>query len=221
MITEQRERWLAAGSPPVPTLVLDGVAHVLVHPGQAPALLGVGMPLELRDAEQVASDVDELVEAWIVLAATTPWTVLTAPGVVAGRTPLALVVDALHGVAALTGAIWTGWFHWPGNPETGETGDAAIGPYEASVIAAIRDRSDLHAFAERVALGWRAALREHELDPAERVRSPRGELALVELLEAQRLHCAGHYRQATASLGVAATLDLATLTGLVVAEALV
>jgi hypothetical protein len=220
VITEQRERWLAAGSPPVPTLVLDGVPHVLVHPGQAPALLGLAVPLELRDAEQVASDLDELVDAWLELAAATPWTVLTAPGVVIGRTPLALAVDALHGVAALTGALWTGWFHWPGNPETGETGDAAIGPYEASLVAAIGDRGDLLAFAERVALGWRAALREHELDPAERVRSPRGELALVELLEAQRLHCAGHYRQAAAAPGVVATFDLATLSGLVVAEAL-
>lgn len=222
-ISEQRERWLAAGSPPVPTLVLDGVQHVLQHPGHAGALLGLEPP-ELRDAARVARDVDAIVEAWLELAGATPWRVLTAPGVVLGRTPLALTVDGLVGVAALTGALWTGWFHWPGNPETGATGDATIGPYEASVVARIGDRHELLAFAERVARGWRAALAEHDVtlreDPAQPVRTPRGALALVELLEAQRLHCAGHYRQATATPGVVRTLELATLPDLKLAEAI-
>lgn len=218
MITEQRERWQSAGSPPVPTLVVAGVAHVLQHPAQAAELLGLETPPALRDARQVAWDIDTLVEAWLDVARETPWDVLTAPGVVLGRTPLALVVDALVGVAALTAALWTGWFHWPGNPETGATGDAEIGPYEASVVAAIHDRDELLAYAERVARGYRASL--DELNPARPVLAVRGELTLVELLEAQRLHCAGHYRQATAAPGVVRTLDLATLHGLVLAEAL-
>jgi hypothetical protein len=218
VITEQRERWLAAGSPPVPTLVVDGVAHVLQHPSQAAELLGLATPPALRDARQVAWDIDALVEAWLDLARATPWDVLTAPGVVLGRTPLALAVDALVGVAAVTAALWTGWFHWPGNPETGATGDAEIGPYEASVVATIHDRDELIAYAERVARGFRSSL--DGLDPASPVRAVRGELTLVELLEAQRLHCAGHYRQATAAPGVVETLDLATLHGLALAEAL-
>jgi hypothetical protein len=224
-ITEQRERWLAAGAPPVPTLVLDGVAHALQHPGHAAALLGVQPPPGLRDAWSVAAEIDTVVDAWLELAAMTPWPVLTAPGVVLGRTPLALTVDALAGVAALTAALWTGWFHWPGNPETGATGDAEIGPYEASIVGRIANRDDLLGFARRVARGWSAALSEHEetmrSDPAQTLSTPRGELALVELLEAQRLHCAGHYRQATAAPGVVRTLDLVTLPGLVLAGSLI
>lgn len=224
MITEHRERWTAAGSPPVPTLVVDGVAHVLQHPTQAAELLGLTVPPGLRDARQVAWDIDALVEAWLELARATPWEVLTAPGVVLERTPLALTVDALVGVAAVTAALWTGWFHWPGNPETGATGDAEIGPYEASVVAAIHGRDDLLAFAERVARGFRASLAEHDellrLEPASPVRAVRGALTVVELLEAQRLHCAGHYRQAAATPGVVRTLDLASLDGLVLAEAI-
>ncbi len=158
---------------------------------------------QLRDAWPVASEVDAIVDAWLELAEATPWPVLTAPGVVLDRTPLALTVDALVGIAALTAALWTGWFHWPGNPESGATGDAEIGPYEASVVECIRSRDDLLGFALRVARGWRAGLAEHGQtlrdDPAQTMRTPRGELALVELLEAQRLHCAGHYRQATAT----------------------
>lgn len=224
MISVERERWLAAGSPPVPTLVLDGVPHVLQHPSQAAELLGLTPPPSLRDALRVAWDLDALVDAWLDLARETPWHVLTTPGVVLDRTPLALAVDALVGVAAVTAALWSGWFHWPGNPETGATGDAEIGPYEASVVAAIHDRDELLAFAERVARGFRASLAEHDellrSSPASPVRAVRGELALVELLEAQRLHCAGHYRQATAAPGVVRTLDLATLPGLVLAEAI-
>jgi hypothetical protein len=224
VISEQRERWQAAGSPPVPTLVVGGAAHVLQHPSQAADLLGLETPPALRDALQVAWDLDALVEAWLELARNTPWDVLTAPGVVLGRTPLALTVDGLVGVAAVTAALWTGWFHWPGNPETGATGDAEISPYEASVVATIDDRDDLLAFATRVARGFRASLAEHNDllrdDPASPILAVRGELTLVELLEAQRLHCAGHYRQATAAPGVVRTLDLATLQGLVLAEAI-
>jgi hypothetical protein len=223
VITEQRERWQAAGSPPVPTLVVGGVAHVLQHPGQAAELLGLSMPAALRDARQVAWDIDALVDAWLELARATPWDVLTTPGVVLGRTPLALTVDALVGVCAVTAALWTGWFHWPGNPETGATGDAEIGPYEASVVASIHDREALLAFAGRVANGFRASVLEHDTllgNPTAPVLAVRGELALVELLEAQRLHCAGHYRQATAAPGVVRTLDLATLHGLVLADAI-
>ena len=208
MITEQRERWLAAGSPAVPTLVLDGVAHPLQHPGHAAALLGLEPPAELRDPSLVAADIDAIVAAWLDLAGTTPWPVLTAPGVVLDRTPLALAVDALVGIAALTAALWTGWFHWPGNPETGATGDAEIAPYEASVVARIANRDDLLVFARRVERGWRDEQTSAFRDDASRpVRTPRGVLTLLELLEAQRLHCAGHYRQATAVPGVVRTLD--------------
>jgi hypothetical protein len=224
VITEQRERWTAAGSPPVPTLVLDGTAHVLQHPAQAAGLLGLTPPPELRDAQRVAWDIDGIVEAWVALAESTPWAVLTEPGVVLGRTPLALTADALVGICALTAALWTGWFHWPGNPETGATGDAEIAPYEASVVRHIGNRDELLAFARRVARGWRATVTEHDEtlrdDPAQRLSAPRGELTLVELLEAQRLHCAGHYRQATAAPGVVRTLDLASIPDLVLAEAI-
>jgi hypothetical protein len=93
VITEDRPRWLAAGSPPVPTLVLDGTAHALQHPGQAAALLGLETPASEGDAGQVARDVDAVVEAWLELAARTPWEALLQPLPRLRRTPLALAVD--------------------------------------------------------------------------------------------------------------------------------
>ena len=89
MISEQRERWLAAGSPPVPTLVVDGVPHVLQHPSQAALLLGFEPPPALRDAWQVAWDVDEIVEAWLAVAQATRWDALLEPVPGLARTPLA------------------------------------------------------------------------------------------------------------------------------------
>ena len=222
MISSERERWIAAGSPPVPTLVIDGTPHVLQHPSQAGLLLGLETPPALRDALQVAWDIDAVAEAFLELVTATPWDALNTPMPVLGRTPLALAVDASVGIKALLEPFATGWFHWPGNPETGETGDQSVVAYEASIVQTIGDRDDLLAFAAPVAEAWRAFVAENEdafrTDPARLVTTPRGELTWVELLEAQRLHAAQHYRQAVtqvASLGhPVPLLDLSTLYGM-------
>jgi hypothetical protein len=204
VISEQRERWLAAGSPPVPTLVVDGEAHVLQHPAQAAVLLGLETPPALRDAVRVAWDLDEIAQALVELASTTPWEALEEPVPGYGRTPLALAVDIAHGIGRLPDAFTSGWFHWPGNPRTGETGDAALVTYEASIVAGIDERDDLVAFVRPVAEAWRSFVAEEQSvfgdEPARPVRTPRGELTWVDLLEAQRLHAAQHYRQAAAGL---------------------
>jgi hypothetical protein len=200
VISEQRERWQAAGSPPVPTLVVNGSAHVLQHPSQAPALLGVEVPPELRDAPRVACDLEAIASAWLELVRTVAWEALNEPLPVLARTPLALAVDTSIGLAALPGAYERGWFHWPGNPVTGETGDAAVVAYEASVVETIADRDDLLGFVEPVALEVWRFVGGNEMDPARPVRTPRGELTWVELLEAQRLHAAQHFRQAATHL---------------------
>jgi hypothetical protein len=222
VISEQRERWIADGSPPVPTLVIDGTPHVLQHPSQAGLLLGLETPPALRDALQVAWDIDAVAQAFLELVTVTPWDALLVPMPVLGRTPLALAVDASVGIKALLEPFATSWFHWPGNPETGATGDRSVVAYEASIVAAIGDRDDLLAFVGQVAEAWRAFVTENEdgfrADPARAVRTPRGELTWVELLEAQRLHAAQHYRQAAtqvASLGQPVpALDLSTLYGM-------
>jgi hypothetical protein len=222
VISEQRERWLADGSPPVPTLVVDGTKHVLQHPEQAAELLGLETPPALRDAWRLAWDIDAILEAWLELALDTPWPALLEPAGGLERTPLALVVDALVGVAALTDALSSAWFHWPGNPRTGETGDASVVAYEASIVKEIHERDALLAFTRPVVHAWRETLFEHEVmlrgEPERVIRAPRGSLSLVELLEAQRLHAAQHLRQATTSLAAhghaVPSLDLGTLHGL-------
>ena len=222
MISEERERWLAAGSPPVPTLVIDGIPHVLQHPSQAAVLLGLEAPPALRDASRVAWDIDSLMAAWVEVCTETPWDALTSPIAGFGRTPLALAVDASVGIKALLEPFVSEWFHWPGNPETGETGDQTVVAYEASIVQRIVDRGDLLTFVATVATDWRDFVVANDdafaSDPARPVRTPRGPLTWVELLEAQRLHCAQHYRQATTWLTSRGQetplLDLETLYGM-------
>ncbi len=222
MISEERERWLAAGSPPVPTLVIGGVPHVLQHPSQAAVLLGLEAPPALRDASRVAWDIDSLMTAWVEVCTQTPWDELISPIAGFGRTPLALAVDGSVGIQALLEPFGSEWFHWPGNPETGETGDQTVVAYEASIVERIVDRGDLLAFVATVAADWRGFVVANDeafaADPARPVRTPRGPLTWVELLEAQRLHCAQHYRQATTSLTSRGLkiplLDLETLYGM-------
>ena len=216
VITEDRPRWLAAGSPPVPTLVLDGTAYVLQHPGQAAELLGLGTGGP-GDAAETAAHVDAVATAWLDLVRGTTWPALLEPLPRIDRTALALAVDTFIGIDALGAAFASGWFHWPGNPATGATGDAAVMEYEASIVAGIAGCDDLLAFLLPVGERWHAVCgREH--DPDRTVRAPRGELSWLELLEAQRLHAAQHYRQATtflAASGLAVpALDLARLHGL-------
>lgn len=219
VITEDRPRWLAAGSPPVPTLVIDGAAHVLQHPSQAGTLLGLETPPGLRDAWQVGWDVDAIVEAWLELVTATPWEALLEPLPRLRRTSLALSVDTMIGIAALPDAFTSGWFHWPGDARTGQTGDKAVVAYEEAIVSEIAGRADLLAFVRPVADRWRAFLLGHDdalrSEPDRPVRAPRGGLPWVSLLEAQRLHAAQHYRQATTfirSLGHAVPgLELAHL----------
>lgn len=222
MITEQRERWLAAGSPPVPTLVVDGTPHVLQHPSQAWSLLDLPGPPPPADALQVAWDLDEIVRAWFELLEETPWEALLDPLPRLDRTPLDLGIDTLVGIAALTHAFSTRWFHWPGNPGTGTTGDSAVVDYQDSIVALIGAREELLAFARPVARAWREVLVDydgmlrHEQDRV--IGAPRGDLSLARLLEAQRLHAAQHYRQATTFLVACScpvpSFDLTDLHGL-------
>jgi hypothetical protein len=226
VITEERDRWLAAGAPPVPTLVVDGTAHVLQHPSQAWALLGRSGEPPPGDAVQVAWDIDEIAGAWLELLERTPWEALLDPLPRLHRTPLDLGVDTLVGIAALTEAFSTGWFHWPGNPLTGATGDAAVVEYQDSLVEGIGSREELLAFAQPVAHAWRQALRDHDealrTEPGRTMGAPRGDLTWVRLLEAQRLHAAQHYRQATTFLlacGMPApSVDLTALHGLELPE---
>jgi hypothetical protein len=157
-----------------------------------------------RPADQVACDIDAIAGAFLELAATTPWEGLLTPMPGLNRTPLALGVDASVGIKALLKPFTSGWFHWPGNPISGETGDAAVVAYEASIVATIDDRDGLLSFMRPVAEAWRTFVSWQDgfrADPRSAVWNTTGRLTWVRLLETRgstRLSTTG--RRAVASL---------------------
>ena len=118
-------------------------------------------PPSQRDALQDARHIDEVVEARLDLPRRP---VAGADGAWAGACPDApgAYGRRAHRRQRVYRRILERLFHWPGNPETGETGDASIGPYEASVVASIGDGDDLIVLAQRIASGWRSTLAMHE-----------------------------------------------------------
>ena len=201
---------------------------MLQHPSQAGILLGLETPPALRDAVQVAWDIDAVLGALVELCRTTPWEALLEPMPGLNRTPLALAVDASVGIRALLEPFESEWFHWPGNPLTGELGDAAVVAHEASIVSEIHHRDELLALVGGTAAAWQGYVVANEdafrAEPDRPVVTPRGELTWVELLEAQRLHAAQHYRQATTQVAWLGhrvpELDLASLYGMRLPEAI-
>ena len=135
VITEHRERWEAAGSPPVPTLVVGGTPHVLQHPsrGRGAARPRRNGAARRRSAGGMGHRRDRRGVAGARSRSRRGRPCRSRCRGLA-RTPLDLGVDSLVGIAALTRALSTGWFHWPGNPDTGETGDATVVGYQASIV---------------------------------------------------------------------------------------
>src|SRR4029079_5519476 len=104
----------------------------------------------LRDASRVAWDIDSLMTAWVEVCTETPWDELISPISGLGRTAHARAGDGSVGIQALLEPFVSEWFHWPGNPDTGETGDQTVVAYEASIVQRIVDRGDLLAFVSTV-----------------------------------------------------------------------
>ncbi len=135
MITEQRERWLAAGSPPVPTLVVDGAptpSSIRRKPRscsvwsrrRSSATRGRWRGTSTRSSTRGSNSRGR------------------RRGPCSRAGPGSAGPARAHGRRARRrrggdGRALAAWFHWPGNPQTRATGDAEIGPYEASVVAQI------------------------------------------------------------------------------------
>jgi hypothetical protein len=189
------ERWVAAGSPAVPCLLVDGVASPVLHVSQLASMLGVASPRQ-PEATRLARDAAEVLEAWVGLIARLDFETLIAPTPSRGRSLRNLTVNVFHPFELLPAAFQSGRFDW--NPELDNAREAPLGD-AATVVdyAGARHRA------------WRDWVLGHEADLAEQdpqVSSPRGQVDYSTLLDFQRRHAAFHYRQLLAVL-VARGLD--------------
>jgi hypothetical protein len=171
----------------VPSLVLDGQAHPLLHVSQIAELLG--LPAPAVGSPDEGAGALAVLEAWLAAVRGADWEVLLEPTPARGRSLRNLTVNVFHPFELLPGAWALGEFPW--RPE--EDG-------ERETALASRDR--LLEWALGTAAGWRSFLERGNAaarDPL--VTSPRGRTRFSTLVSFQRWHAAYHYRQLGHVLG--------------------
>ncbi len=185
---EGRRRWIEAGRPTVPSLVLDGRAHPLLHVSQIAELLG--LPAPAVGSPDDGARALAVLDAWLDAVRTAEWQVLLEPTPSRGRSLRNLTVNVFHPFELLPGAWALGEFPW--RPEQDAEREAALTTHERLV-----------AWAAAIGAGWSSFLDRGNLalrDPL--VTSPRGRTRFSTLVSFQRWHAAYHYRQLTHVLGV-------------------
>ena len=182
-------RWADAGRPPVPSLLVDGVASPILHVSQLASMLGLQAPAQL-ESTRLAWDTVSVLDAWVELIGPLDLETLTAPTPSRGRSLRNLTVNVFHPFELLPVAFETGRFDW--DPDL-----------DARREAMLQDASAVVAYAGDGCATWRNWLQENEArllthDPE--ITSPRGRVTYANLLDSQRWHAAFHYRQLLAFL---------------------
>lgn len=201
-------RWVGAGRPIVPCLVVRGVASPILHTSQLASMLGLEAPAQL-EVTQLAWDAASILDAWLKLIQPLDQQTLTAPTPSRGRSLRNLTVNVFHPFELLPTAFETGHFDW--DPTLDEDREAAL-----------QDAAAVVAYASDRCLAWRDWLHESETDLLARdpdITSPRGRVTYANLLDSQRWHAAFHYRQLLAFLDgrghdLTDVLSLTSLAGL-------
>jgi len=182
-------RWVDAGRPIVPCLLVGRVASPILHVAQLATMLGLEAPAHLA-VTRLAWDGAAVLDAWLKLIRPLDQETLTAPTPSRGRSLRNLTVNVFHPFELLPTAFETGRFDW--DPTLDEDREAAVQD-AAAVVAYASDRH----------LAWQDWLRENESDLLARdpdITSPRGRVTYANLLDSQRWHAAFHYRQLLAFL---------------------
>lgn len=184
----------------LPALVVEGVVHSLNHPVQVASLLGLAGDA-IQDPVQAGWDLHRLLEAWLEALALVPWSAVVEATPSRERTARELAINTFVPVGLMPAAFREGLFAWPGDPVTGEPGDAALRAYELAIEATATDLERLVELADPIRRAWAEFLVEEEEALRERperdVRTSAGQLPYAALVDAQRLHAAQHFRQVT------------------------
>ena len=182
-------RWIAAGRPVVPSLVVDGVASPILHVSQLASMLGLEAPPQL-EVTRLAWDAAAVLGAWVELIQPLDFETLTAPTPSRERSLRNLTVNVFHPFELLPGAWANGRFLW--EPERDEERERAL-----------RGPADVVDYAARILAAWTEFVLEHGDDLGQRdplVSSPRGDILLSALLESQLEHVSFHHGQLVAFL---------------------
>jgi hypothetical protein len=177
----------------VPSLVLDGEPHPVLHVSQLAELLGLPPPAA-GSPHRDARDASAILEAWIERIGGVDWKELLAPTRSRGRSLRTLTVNVFHPFELLPDAWEQRRFDW--HPEEDDLRESRL-----------RDRAALVDYAASVAFAWRG----FEFAGERTVETSRGAVTWSALLSFQRWHAAYHYRQLVVSLGGHPDLELEDL----------
>jgi len=133
--------WVDTGRPPVPSLLVDGVAAPILHVSQLASMLGLQAPSQL-ESTRLAWDTVAVLEAWVKLIGPLDLETLTAPTPSRGRSLRNLTVNVFHPFELLPVAFETGRFDW--DPDLDE-----------SRAATLRDAAAVVAYARSCSAIWR------------------------------------------------------------------
>jgi hypothetical protein len=190
-----QRRWIEAGRPTIPTLVVDGTATPVLHVSQIAEALGLPAPPSGSPAQE-AEEALTVLGAWIDTLRNSSWEALLEPTPARGRTLRNLTVNVFHPFELLPLAWQSGEFPW--RPEDDGAREQRLESLE-----------DLLDFAVVAAEGWESFLADRPLASGDRVvESPRGRVSFSALVSFQRWHAAYHYRQLLHVLGGEPDLDL-------------
>ena len=181
---DRARRWAGAGRPPVPSLLVDGVASPILHVSQLASILGLQAPAQL-ESTRLAWDTVAVLDAWVKLIGPLGLETLVAPTPSRGRSVRNLTVNVFHPFELLPVAFETGRFDW--DPDLDERREASL-----------RDAASAVAYASNGCAAWQDWLKENETRLLARnpeITSPRGRVTYSSLLDSQRWHAAFHYRQ--------------------------
>jgi hypothetical protein len=203
-VQEDRDAWLKLGSPPVPAVVIDGVAHSITHPLEVASMFGLPVP-PTQEAESIGWDLDRVLRAWIDCARTTPWEAWLEPTPSRGRSSLHLGLNSFVPIPVLAESWVTGIFPW-GTPEWPPPHGSSAN--QAALNERCRELDAFLEFVEPIRYDWSSFLgdRSPELRDAgaRDIEMARGRsISYSRLLEMQRLHAAQHYRQVSVHLSSA------------------
>jgi hypothetical protein len=177
-------RWAGAGRPPVPSLLIDGVASPILHVSQLASILGLRAPAQL-ESTRLAWDTVAVLDAWVKLIGPLDLETLVAPTPSRGRSVRNLTVNVFHPFELLPVAFETGRFDW--DPDLDDRREATL-----------QDAASAVAYASNRSAVWQDWLKENETRLLARnpeITSPRGGVTYSSLLDSQRWHAAFHYRQ--------------------------
>ena len=186
-----RERWVAAGRPIVPSLLVDGVASPILHVSQLASMLGLEAPSQL-EVSRLAWDATAVLDAWPKLIGRLDFETLIVPTPSRGRSLRNLTVNVFHPVELLP-PVRRRRFDWDPTATT-----------SARHRCRTRTRSRLRERPLRRWQDWLLSARP-TCSPGPRHRLPARQVTYTNLLDSQRWHAAFHYRQLLAFLERVAT----------------